>query len=194
MTGVQTCALPISIDIDELTAAEINGREQVIEAIQFMRKYVTGCGNAELLFIPPRIGVRESRRIHGQYCLTQSDILSSTVFPDTICRGIYLMDIHNPTEIGKPSVLRLLDQPYSIPYRCLLPLKTKGLLMAGRCISGDHSAHASFRIQSHCMAMGQAAGSAAALAIKNRIPPDSIDSRELRNMLYQSGVNTGESL
>jgi hypothetical protein len=180
-----------AIDADELTQAEILGRKQVLEGIKFMRRYINGCSDASLVSIPPAIGIRESRRIIGDYILTKDDIKSGKRFDDVIMRGIYLMDIHNPTEIGKPSVLELLDQPYDIPYRCLLPKNIENLLVAGRCISGSAEAMSSYRIQSHCMALGEAAGTAAATAIENSCDLRGISIKALQKKLIENGVNLG---
>lgn len=180
-----------AIDVEELTRAEILGRRQVREAIGFMRKYMRGCANTGLAFTFPQIGIRESRRILGDYVLTGNDVRGATRFADEIARGIYLLDIHNPAEIGKPSQLVMLDAPYSIPFRCLLPRGIENLLVAGRCISGDHIALASYRVQSHCMALGQAAGTAAALAAKQHCSPRALNTGKLRAALRESGANVG---
>ncbi len=182
-----------AVDADTLTQAEILGRRQVLEAIAFMRESVRGCKEAYLVSIAPQIGVRESRRILGEYVLTGADVLAGADFGDTVARGIYLLDIHNPTEVGRPSVLRLLEKPYSIPYRCLVPQRIEGLLVAGRCISGDHVALASYRIQSHCMALGQAAGTAAALAAAGGVTPRALDAELLCKTLREQGANVGPS-
>jgi hypothetical protein len=180
-------------DADQLTQAEITGRKQVLESILFMRRYVKNCENAFLINILPQIGIRESRRITGSYVLTQDDVLNGARFPDSIARGIYLLDIHNLEGVGK-STLRLLDQPYDIPYRSLVPLQIDNLLVAGRCISGDHGALASYRIISHCLATGEAAGTAAALAIKNKQKPRDISIEILQQCLVNQGANIGEDL
>ena len=179
-----------AVDADDLTAAWIVGREQVHEAVAFMRKYVRGCPEA-FLISTAGLGLRESRRIAGEYTLTGDDVLNGRSFGDQIARGIYLLDIHNPTEIGQPSTLQMLDAPYGIPYRCLIPRKIDGLLVAGRCISGDHVALASYRIQSHCMAMGQAAGTAGALSAQYGCMPRDLPFADLAERLLQDGVNLG---
>jgi hypothetical protein len=179
-----------AIDVVELTAAEMEGREQVWEALEFHRTYVPGNENAYIAFTAPHIGIRESRRIVGDYYLTGEDVRASRTFDDGIARGIYLLDIHNPAD-GKPSMLQMLDAPYSIPYRCLLPRGLDGLLVAGRCISGDHIALASYRVQSHAMAIGQAAGTAAALAVASRCTPRGLEAREVIQTLRAAGANTG---
>lgn len=178
-------------DSHELTSAEIIGRKQVFEAVKFIKKYALGCKDAYLVSIPTQIGIRESRRIIGEYYLTENDVINAAKFSDGIGRSIYRIDIHNPNEISKPSVLNLLGEPYDIPYRCLVPLKIDNLLVAGRCVSGDEVALASFRIMATCMLMGQAAGTAAALCITEKLTPRQIDVTLLRNQLKANGVNLG---
>lgn len=184
----------LASDADALSAAEIEGRAQVQEAIAFQRAYIPGHEQAYLINTAAHIGIRESRRIRGDYSLTGDEVLGGAHFDDAIARGIYLLDIHNPAEVAKPSALILLDQPYSIPYRCLLPVGLEGLLVAGRCISGDHLALASYRVQSHAMALGQAAGTAAALSVREHCLPRQLDPQILRNSLREAGANVGDAV
>lgn len=177
--------------VEDLTRAEIIGRKQVFEAIRVMRKYMTGFEDSYLIAMPAQIGIRESRRIMGDYMLTGEDIQRGARFADGIGRGIYLIDIHNPTEVGKPSTLIELEKPYDIPYRCMIPKGVENLIVAGRCISGDHVALSSYREQSHCMIMGEAAGNAAALATEAGKTPREINIPELRKRLEKTGANIG---
>lgn len=176
---------------DDLSAAEVEGREQVAEAVAFMRRYLPGCERAFLVSTAPQIGIRESRRILGEHVLTGAEVQQAADSPDVIARGIYLLDIHHPTAVGQPSTLTLLEAPYSLPYRCLVPRDVDGLLVAGRCISGDHVALASFRVQSHAMALGQAAGTAAALAARRGETPRGLDVALLQQRLLAAGANLG---
>jgi hypothetical protein len=169
------------------------GRRQVQEAIRFMRRHMAGGTECALISIAAQIGIRESRRILGDYVLTGRDVQTAARFPDAITRGIYTLDIHNPTEVGKPSTLIELEKPYDIPYRCLLPRGIDGLLVAGRCISGDSVALSSYRIQSHCMAMGQAAGTAAAMAAAGKASPRQLNVQALRRVLTENGANVGDA-
>ena len=178
-------------DARQLTDALMEGREQVMEAVQFMRSHVPGCEKTFLISTAPMIGIRESRRILGDAVLTGDDVLAGRDFEDGIARGIYLLDIHNPTESGKRSQLVMLKQPYTIPYRALLPRGIENLLVAGRCISGDHIALASYRVQSHAMAIGEAAGTAAGLASKQGVTPRKLSSALLRTTLKSAGANIG---
>lgn len=178
-------------NVDDLTQAEIMGRKQVMEAVQFMRKYMHMFRNAALVSMPAHIGIRESRRIVGEHMLTGEEVMNGVAHHDSIARGMYTLDIHNPTEIGKPSVLTELDQPYDIPYRALVPKRIENLLVAGRCISGDAIALSSYRIQSHCMAMGEAAGTAAAQAVESGQSVRDIDTDKLRERLKKNGAHIG---
>ncbi len=181
----------LSTDADQLTRAEMIGREQVHEAVRFMNKYVIGNEQAYLVSVPPYIGVRESRRILGDRSLTAADIKSGARFDDAVARAIYMIDTHNPTAIGEPSHLEYLDQPYDISYGCLLPRGFDNLLVAGRCISGDTIALSSFRILATCYNTGEAAGAAAALAAKAGVTPRALDVSALRGSLAELGAHIG---
>lgn len=182
------------VDVDQMTKAEIDGRKQVLEGIQFMAKYMDQCEDVFLISIPSQIGVRESRRIVGEYILTAEDIQSGARFDDGITRGIYLIDTHNKTEVGKPSRLTLLKQPYDIPYRCMLPRGVENIIVAGKTISGDEVAISSYRIMATCMALGEAAGLAAALTVKHDGTPRTVDTKELRALIVKNGGNVGEGI
>lgn len=179
----------LSINVDDLTKAEMIGREQVLEGVRFMQKYVIGNEHAYLVSVPPHIGVRESRRILGDEYLTGDNIRSGFVSPNTIARSIYMIDTHNPTAIGEPSCLEYLDAPYSIPYGCLLPQGLNNILTAGRCISGDVVALSSFRIIATCYNTGEAAGTAAAIAAKSDKAPRDIDVDSLQTTLIHQGAH-----
>jgi hypothetical protein len=137
----------------------------------------------------PRIGVRETRRIRGQVLLTGEDVRAARAFPDAIAQGIYPIDIHS--QDSSPSQFVLLDRPYTIPYRALLPLAPRNVIVAGRSVSADRVAFGSLRVMSHCMAMGQAAGVAASLALRAADCPADIDVRELQARLGEQGALTG---
>ena len=176
---------------DDYTKAEMIGREQVLEGLHFMQKYVIGNEEAFLVSIPPVIGTRESRRILGKAYLTCDDIRSGRKYDDVIARAIYMIDTHNPTAVGEPSHLEYLDQPYDIPYGSLVPKDVRGLLTAGRCISGDTVALSSFRILATCYSTGEAAGAAAALCAQENISPEDLDVEKLQRSLVSMGANLG---
>jgi hypothetical protein len=175
-------------DVEQLTQAELEVREQCWEMFCFLKKYISGFENAYFQVSASQIGVRESRRIVGRYILTKEDVLGGRKFDDSICYCAYNIDIHNPSGTG--TVLEPLAEGdyYGIPYRSLLPLNVDNLLVAGRPISSTHEAHSSLRIMPTCTAMGQAAGTAAALAIKDEVLPYQVDAMKLRTQLRIDGA------
>lgn len=175
-------------DAVQLTQAELEVREQCWEMFYFLKKYVPGFENAYFQVSASQIGVRESRRIVGRYTLTQEDVLNGRKFDDSICYCAYDIDIHNPT--GSGTVIKSLPEGeyYGIPYRCLLPLNIDNLLVAGRPISSTHEAHSSLRVMPTCTAMGQAAGTAAAIALKEGVWPSEVDVQKLRMQLKADGA------
>lgn len=176
---------------DDLTKAEIEGRRQAWEFLEFLRRDVPGFENAEMQSSGPQIGIRESRRVMGDYVMTEEDVLEARKFPDVIARGSYDVDIHNPTGAG--TVIKRLKpgESYDIPYRCLTPLGVDNLLIAGRPISATHEAHSSVRIMPICIAIGQAAGTAAALSVRERVIPRKLDIALLQKTLRSQGANLG---
>ena len=177
------------LDPDDLTRAEVEARAQVMQLFTFFRKDVPGFANARIAATATQIGVRESRRIVGEYTLTAADVLSARTFDDAVARSAYPIDIHNPRGSGT-STRRLPDgASYEIPYRCLLPQAIDDLLVAGRCISTTHEALASTRLTPTVMTLGQAAGTAAALSLQAAVPPRKVDPRVLRERLVRDGVD-----
>jgi len=171
----------------QLTQAEIDGRQQAFEYARFLRDKVPGYERAELTHLSHQIGVRESRRICGEYCLTKGDVLSAHKFEDAIAScGAPIEDHH----AGGDTLWQYLPdgEVYNIPYRCLLPQKAEGLLVVGRCLSADHDAHASVRSMGQCMGMGQAAGLAAALALESGVMPGEVSIPQLQQRLRDIGA------
>jgi hypothetical protein len=121
-------------------------REQMFEMYHFLKEHVPGFENSQLIYSAGEIGVRESRKIVGEYVLTQEDLVACTKFPDRIAAGNYDIDIHNPAGSGTSHYYFAPGTWYTIPYRSLLPLEADNLLVAGRCISATHEAQASIRI------------------------------------------------
>jgi len=173
---------------EDLTRAEIEARRQTEQVAAFLQKRVPGFERAYLLMTAPQIGVRETRRLLGEYLLTAEDVLGARKFPDGIALGSYPIDVHNPA--GEGTIIKPLPpgEFYSIPYRCLVPRELEGLLVAGRPISTTHEAHASTRIQAICYATGQAAGAAAALALKEATRPREVDIGKLQEALLRQGA------
>ena len=195
---------------DDLTQAEIDGRRQCLFIFQFMRNNCPGLENARLLQIASHIGIRETRHIEGLYTLTAEDVLSGRRFKDAIGRGSYPIDIHDPSGSGmvyvgmgeKSDEAKSMlfhsevykdprkDAPpfYDIPFRCLVPVSMHNLLVAGRPISATHEAAASLRVIPPCYATGQAAGTAAALSVRENQQLEHIDTTALRKILKKQGA------
>jgi hypothetical protein len=174
-------------DPAQLTRAEVEGRRQVQEYHRFLRERVPGFEQAVIVATSPAIGVRESRRVHGDHRLTSEDVLGGRRFEDeiTLC-GAPIEDHH----AGGDTAWRHVGDGgvYGIPYRCLLPVGLEGLLVAGRCFSATHDAHASARSMATCMAMGQAAGTAAALAADAGTTPRELPAGTIRGRLGADGA------
>jgi hypothetical protein len=169
-----------------LTRAEVEGRRQVREYHRFLRDLVPGFDNSVVVGTSPSIGIRESRRVIGDYQLARDDVLAARRFDDEIALCGAPIEDHGP---GGGTDWHYLPggAVYGIPYRCLLPRGIDGLLVAGRCFSASHDAHASARSMATCMAMGQAAGTAAALAASAGNLPRAVDVAELRRRLVAAG-------
>lgn len=180
-----------------LTAAEITGRAQVYELAAALNRYVPGFQDAYVADVASQIGVRETRRILGEYVLSKDDILRSRGFDDAVCQNAYPIDIHDPYGQGLVDGGQPQGEFYQIPYRCLLPLCTTNLLVTGRCISVDHEAFGSTRVTAPCMALGQAAGTAGALAVRTGGEVRSVDTDQLQTQLRSDGAlidETGQPL
>lgn len=178
-----------SIDAKDLSAAELEGRALVQEAMRFFTSYMPQFRHAILEQTAPHIGVRESRRIEGLYELTLDDILEGRNHHDGICTCAFNIDIHQPDGKSQEGH-EYRSKPYQIPYRCLVPKVIDNLLVAGRCISGSYEAHASYRVTGDCVAMGQAAGTAAAMAVKSQVLPRMLDAQQLIHQLHRDGART----
>jgi len=121
--------------------------------------------------------------------LTKEDIVQGREFSDVVCRMSHHIDLHDNTKRGHMTIR--LETPrgvYDVPYRCLVPKDVEGLLVAGKCVSTDHEAWGAMRIQANCLMTGQAAGTAAALAVKHRVTPRKLDVKELQNTLAGMGA------
>lgn len=174
-------------DPAQLTRAEVTGRRQVREYARFLRDRVPGFEASVVVATSPAIGIRESRRIHGDYVLTRDDVLTGRRFDDEIALcGAPIEDHHAGGDTEWQYVAH--GGVYGVPYRSLLPTGVEGMLVAGRCFSATHDAHASARSMATCMAMGQAAGTAAALAASSSVTPRSVDPTLLRERLAADGA------
>lgn len=176
------------VNAQDVTKAEIEAREQAFELYYFLKENFESCRDSQLTATAMEIGVRESRMIEGDYLLTQEDLVNCVKFPDSICTGNYDIDIHNPEGSGTSHYYFAPGTYYTIPYRCLTPKNTKNLLVAGRCISSTHEAQASYRIMPICCCLGQAAGTAAALAKKGNCMVREIAVDQLQALLREQGA------
>lgn len=172
---------------DDLSRAEIESRRQAWELIRFFRSHCPGLENAQLLATGTQVGVRETRHILGDYVLNGADVLEGRKFEDSIAQCSYPIDIHDP-QGPRGRLEGIHADHYEIPYRCLVPRDVENLLVAGRPISADHEGAASARVIPPCYATGQAAGTAASLAIKQGAAPRDVDIDQLRTTLSEQGA------
>ncbi|MFW6367460.1 MAG: FAD-dependent oxidoreductase, partial [bacterium] len=184
-----------STKAEDLTAATIECRKQAYETIQVYRKYVPGMEHCYMVSTPNTVGIRESRRIMGDYILTEDDVKGQREFADNICYGSFFVDIHC---IDGPGMDHTVWRPptgfkYHIPYRVLLPSGIENLLAAGRCVSCTHVALGSIRVMVPCIGMGEAAGNAAALSLETGVTPRQLDVRKLQSHLRADGAILSEA-
>jgi len=204
-------------DARDLTRAELKVRHNVWQLMAFLRREVPGFEECYVQATSPQIGPRESRQVIGDYVLTGQDVQEGRKFDDAIARGSWWIDIHCPLGHTHPVHLCVIECPrrencpfwlaehdqsmiarenlyppdddwYDIPYRCLTPKGVDNLLVSGRCISATHQAMAGARVMGTCMAIGQAAGTAAALAVRDGVRPREVDVDELHRVLRADGA------
>ncbi|NGN39899.1 FAD-dependent oxidoreductase [Mesorhizobium sp. CGMCC 1.15528] len=179
-------------DAGDLTKAEMQGREQTMALLRFFREELPGFENAELRDTATQIGVRETRRIEGDYELTLDDLRSGRAFDDVVALCGYPLDIHDPAGSGGGTAEALpTANVYQIPYRVMVPRRHDGLLVSGRAVSATHEALSAIRVMPPCFALGQAAGVAAALSIGNRGTPRHVDYADIRRELLAQGAYLG---
>ncbi|MBR7137177.1 MAG: FAD-dependent oxidoreductase, partial [Clostridia bacterium] len=193
LPGVVTCNMTNAIDIDgtkaeDLTRATLTCRRQLDDIVAYLRKFVPGYEQCYVISSAARIGVRETRHFKGKYTINEDDILAARVFDDYVVKDAHFnFDVHNITGAGldKTGVQKYFTQQqgYTIPYRCLLPEGKENLLLCGRNISGTHMAHSNFRVMPICVGIGEAAGAAAALAVRQNCAPGEISAEEIRNLI-----------
>lgn len=177
------------LDTADLYKAEVELRNQIDRVVDFLRKYIPGYENCMLKTTADTLGVRETRRIMGEYVMCDEDVEQGKHYDDAIVHNAwFLIDIHNPSGGGQAEGHSKMAQPYDIRYGAFLPLGVENLLTAGRCISGTHRAHASYRVMAICMATGEAAGIAAALSIKENVMPRNLHIRKIRDVLINKGI------
>ncbi|MFZ4650088.1 MAG: FAD-dependent oxidoreductase [Rubrivivax sp.] len=154
-----------ALEVDALSAAEVEGRRQIVEYLRFLRAEVPGFAQAELVALPAQVGVRESRRIRGEYALTGEDVLSGARFADVIGLNAWPIEVHAEGRIDWAFPRDPENAYHHLPLRMLVPQRVDNLLVAGRCASMEHLGQAAARVSGGCFAMGQAAGTAAALRL-----------------------------
>lgn len=176
--------------VEELTYAEIEGRRQVFLYAEVLRKYVPGFEKARVVDIGSHIGIREARLIKGDYILNDKDVLSCRKFDDVIACSAWPLEMHGEKDETKWVWIEPGDF-YTIPYRCLIPQNIENVLIAGRNISTTHEAQASTRVSAVCMAVGQAAGTAAYLALKCDNNVRDISIKELQGFLQKGNAFLG---
>lgn len=176
----------------QLTWAEQEGRRQVAEYVRFLREKVPGYEHASLISTSARLGIRESRRLDGEYVLDRPDFVGSLTHPDDIGLCGQPIEDHSAGNATRWEYVGGESGPngrtYGIPFGTLVPRVVDGLLVAGRCLAATHEAHASVRSIGQCMAMGHAAGIAAALAADSGFAPRSVDRQQVRTRLLSAGA------
>lgn len=177
---------------DDLTRAEIQSRRQVAQLMKFLKEKVPGFADSRLVSTGVWVGLRETRRIVGEYTLTGEDVLAARKFDDQIARSAYPIDIHSPDGDSVETAHTRDEEAYGIPYRCLLPRDLDNVLAVGRTISTTHEAHSATRLSPTCMAMGEAAGIAAAIACTLGKSPKEIPIGRLQDALIAAGADIGQ--
>ena len=179
-------------DADSYSRGEVLGRMRVAKVIEFLRRNVPGFEQARVIRTPHQIGIRESRHLVGEHVLTVDEMVAGKTYPDAIAMGGYYVDLHRREEKAD-AAKRIIPETktfpdgYFIPYGCLLPKEVDRLLVAGRCISATQAANGSTRVMPCCMALGQAAGVAAALSAESGASPRDIDVVAVQNVLRRIG-------
>lgn len=193
LPGVVTCNMTNATGIDgtnaeDLTQATLICRRQMEDIVQYLRRFVPGYENCFLLSSASLIGIRETRHFKGRYTLTEQDILQARVFEDYVVKDAFFnFDVHNITGAGldETGVQKHFPQEngYTIPYRCLLPEAKENLLLCGRNISGTHIAHSDFRVMPICVGIGEAAGTAGAIAAARKCSLNDVPAEEIRKRI-----------
>ncbi|WP_348635141.1 FAD-dependent oxidoreductase [Paenibacillus sp. PvP091] len=173
----------------DLTRAEIEIRKQAYSVFDFLKKYVRGFDNAIFLEVAPKLGIRETRRIVGDYILTEHDVRNEARFEDAIGLCNSPVDVHEPG--GVRAIMDNVGNGYGIPFRCLVPKGIEGLLVAGRCISVDEIAFGSTRNVPACTMTGEAAAIAAAYAAKNGVLPREVPVEDIQREVSRNHIPLG---
>ncbi len=190
LPGIVTCNMTNAVNIDgtcaeDLTKATLVCRRQMDDIVKYLRRFVPGYENCFVISSASLVGIRETRHFKGKYTLTEQDILEAKVFDDYVVKdACFNFDVHNITGAGldKTGVQKHFSQKkgYTIPYRCLIPEVKENILLCGRNISGTHIAHSNFRAMPICVGIGEAAGTAAAIAVLKNIGLKDVAAEEIR--------------
>ena len=180
------------LDPMDVFKAEASLRRQIGKIVDFLKNNIPGFEDIHIKGSASTLGVRESRRILGRYQLTEQDLMEGRTYPDSVVhQANFCLDIHNPAGAGqavheerRPAI----PKPYDIPFSAMCPIGCDNLITAGRCISGTHVAHSSYRVMRICMAMGQAAAAAASVMCKTKTTTSTVDAEAIRNHLIGRGV------
>ncbi|HJN17708.1 MAG TPA: FAD-dependent oxidoreductase, partial [Armatimonadota bacterium] len=177
---------------EDMTQAELRGRQEVREAVEILRNNMPGMSEAFLISTPAQIGVRETRRIIGATVVSEEDLVTARHFPDVMARSTYGIDIHNPTGTGARMVK--MKAPYEVPYRSMIPKGLTNLIVTGRCISTTHEALSAIRVQPTMYGVGEGSGTAAAVCIAHGVGPWDMGPyvKELQTRLIKQGADLGE--
>lgn len=179
---------------EDLTRGAIEGRRTAERQLQFFRRYVPGFEHAHMVASGEQLGIRETRRIEGDYILTVDDFLAARSFPDDIARNAYYIDIHLANSKSDMTFNHLPPGvSHGVPYRIMLPVGIDNLWVAGRCVSSDRAVQGSLRVMPNCFSMGQAAGTAAVLALQGGTGSRGISVPELQRRLLEQDVWLGEN-
>lgn len=178
------------IDAEQLSFGEVEGRRQCRDTFEFIREVTPGFEHAYLAEIAPQIGIRETRRVRGEYMLTEDDVLDCAEFPDAIGVNGWPVEAHVAGNV-EFVFQRNPRGMNSLPYRMLLPLNIENLLVAGRCASMTHGGQSAARVSGPCFAMGQAAGTAAHLALQSNTALRSLEAKRLQSALEDEGAYLG---
>ena len=174
-------------DAAQVTEATLRARGEIHQIVRGLRKLGGPWDGLQVAATPEQIGVRDGRRIRGRYLMTSEDLVKGTTQEDAVVRATFPVDIHALTaEDNKKSAYSnagVKMKPYDVPLRALIAKDVDGLMMAGRCISGDFIAHASYRVTGNAVAMGEAAGATAAVAAKNKTLPHNVPWSEVQSVI-----------
>ena len=191
VNATQTCGID-PLDPLACSRAQYDLRCQMEKVVEFLKNNVEGFENIKIKSSSEIIGVRESRRIRGMYTLTAEDLIGGRTFDDVVVHGArFPLDIHNPNGAGQAESedCPVEVRDYDIPYGALVPLKTKNLYLSGRCISGTHRAHASYRVMNTVMNIGEAVGIGAALCARDEKSPRELSYKDVQAVLTSRGID-----